>query len=370
VAESSWPATSYNSGAVNMSEYEQIGRYAVHGDGLIGSPADTALVYADGAARQVMVRASRYATMWGHVWTSGPTELILSITANSSGSTRVDLVVLELARASGAITAKVVAGTPGAGAPSITSNSSIHQFALAQVTVTNGATVITAGNVSMVARLTRPVLRQVFTATGTWTKPVGARMVFVQVVGGGGAGGGAATAVSGEHSFGSGGGGGAYADRLIDADSVAASVTATVGTGGVAVSGADGGDGGASSFGTYVGAGGGGGGKRRVSSSSAFGVASGVGGTSSTGTPDIVCAGGPGTTGFGSGILAFSGSGGNSLLGGGGAGLSSQSAGGSSTGSVGGNYGGGGGGGLTTSTGTLKPGGTGGPGLVIVTTYF
>lgn len=102
---------------------------------------------------------------------------------------------------------------------------------------------------------------QVFTAGGTWNRPVGINSVSVELVaGGGGSGGGAATGV-GEATSSGGGGGGGYSRRLIDVTSTA-SVTVTVGAAGTAggVGNSAGGAGGTSSFGALVSATGGGGG--------------------------------------------------------------------------------------------------------------
>ena len=96
---------------------------------------------------------------------------------------------------------------------------------------------------------------QVFTSSGTWTKPTGIKLVKVYVIGGGGAGGGGA---SGPEAA-SGGGAGGGAMEVIDVSSVS-SVTVTVGAGGSGNSGAAGGNGGTSSFGSYCSATGGTGG--------------------------------------------------------------------------------------------------------------
>lgn len=75
----------------------------------------------------------------------------LVIGANSSGSTRIDLIVLTLdpgevpdSTASNVATLEVTAGTPGAGAPALPANSLL----LAEVTVVNGETAITNNEIS------------------------------------------------------------------------------------------------------------------------------------------------------------------------------------------------------------------------------
>lgn len=124
-------------------------------------------------------------------------------------------------------------------------------------TQVNGRRVIIQGRGNAVSL--RPV-RQVFTANGTWTKPVGATYVRVQVQGGGGGGGAAGATSSTQASAGGGGGGGGYADSIIPASELGATETVTVGGGGggsAAGSGNAGSSGGTSSFGSHLWASGG-----------------------------------------------------------------------------------------------------------------
>ena len=108
---------------------------------------------------------------------------------------------------------------------------------------------------------------QAFTGSGTWTKPSGVNMVYVEVISGGGGGGGAqGDAAGGIMYSGNGGGGGARICQLISAALCGATEVVTVGAGGgggaggSSAHGAAGGNGDSSSFGALVVAGGGAGG--------------------------------------------------------------------------------------------------------------
>jgi len=70
---------------------------------------------------------------------------------------------------------------------------------------------------------------QIFTSSGTWTKPSGIRLVMVEVQGAGGSG-----SASGTGAQVGGGGGGGYARKLLNVSSIS-SATVTIGTGGAAV---------------------------------------------------------------------------------------------------------------------------------------
>lgn len=104
---------------------------------------------------------------------------------------------------------------------------------------------------------------QLFSATGssTWTKPAGAKLIEVTLIGGGGGGGsGRKGATGATRRGGNGGGGGAFSVSVFNATDLTSTVTVTVGAGGTGgaaqttgtSNGNDGTRGGASSFGAYL----------------------------------------------------------------------------------------------------------------------
>lgn len=146
MAEASWPSPNHNSGAVNDEEYERLA-HPQAGDGIVGSPSDTSVVFADSSGRQVKVRANKFGIVRGRHWDSGSVETIVALAANSSGSTRIDTVVLRLTRSTWDVTVEIVQGTPGAGAPALTQDldvTGVYEVALGDATVINGSVNITA----------------------------------------------------------------------------------------------------------------------------------------------------------------------------------------------------------------------------------
>lgn len=259
------------------------------------------------------------------------------------------------------------------------------------------------------------------TATPTWTKPAGARLIDVLLIGGGGSGGsGRCGASANNRTGGSGGAAGGVVRIQLDAAAVAATVALSYGgrrTGGAgvdtAVDGNAGNSGIGSSFGAITAPAGSGGlggivGAGTVSGGAAVSNANLVGGsvtaTSAGGSAHVnTPAGGSDTNGLfptggggGGGLtnsnvsntgavggafvnspVTMAGASGNGsavgyIGGGGGGGTAGPNAGGAGgAGGSGGGYGSGGGGGGASVTGSLSgAGGLGGPGLIVILTHF
>ena len=204
---------------------------------------------------------------------------------------------------------------------------------------------------------------QVFTSSGTWTKPSGITKVKVIVIGGGGGGGGGTN----NYYAGGGGGGGGTAIEIIDVSSVS-SVSVTIGGGGAGAAAGSGGGAGStgstgvtSSFGSYCSATGGVGGAGQPGGSPWIGLG-GAGGSGSGGTYNLT--GSPGGNGIpsdhSSGV-SVSGVGGSSFFGGGAKSVLTDSNGVA----AGANTGGGGSGSRHSGT----TGGAGGSGICVVEEY-
>jgi len=101
-------------------------------------------------------------------------------------------------------------------------------------------------------------VRNIYTTSGTYTKPAGVKAIKVTVIGGGGGGSGAPSGVTG-----AGGTAGGYAEEVIQGPAITPTVPISIGSGGTpgpGSSGTKGGNGGTTSFGGYVSATGGTGG--------------------------------------------------------------------------------------------------------------
>ncbi|WP_432124069.1 hypothetical protein [Streptomyces sp. C10-9-1] len=144
MAQNSWPSPNHNTRNVTDLEYEKLAaRFS--DDGIYGDPGEDPVVAA-GVGLSVDVRADVYGSVRGHAWSSGSTGDTLAISANASGSTRVDWVVLQLDRSTWDVRATVREGTPGAGAPTLvqaTGDTGLYEVPLALVTVPTGAAAVT-----------------------------------------------------------------------------------------------------------------------------------------------------------------------------------------------------------------------------------
>lgn len=203
---------------------------------------------------------------------------------------------------------------------------------------------------------------QVFTATGTWTKPKWAKFVRVRLVGGGGGGGGGTGAGSGQ-AQGAGGGGGGYVEHVFIASALSATEVVTVGTGGAA-SGAVGAAGVSSAFKTTLIASGGAGGQSGgTAGGTSSGGTAGAGGAAAGGNVVSVPGGDGGSGRTILGVSTLGAFGGASQL----APQVQQSFSSAADGPNGSRYGGGGAGGFVSTAG--RNGGLGAAGIVIIESW-
>lgn len=195
----------------------------------------------------------------------------------------------------------------------------------------------------------------------------GFKAARVRLVGGGGGGGGAAITSGTQISLGSGGGGGAYAESFLLDASIPASLTITVGAGGLGGVGVAGSAGGTSSFGALVSANGGGAGSTSTSTG-AISVAGGAGGVTATG--QLLIPGSDGNNARSESIATATETpnGGASMFGSGRVGPSTLAG---LNGNPGRNYGSGGSGAVNDDTeASARTGGDGSGGLVVVEVYI
>ena len=144
MAQDSWPSPGHNDRSVTDAEYERLAaRFS--DDGVWGDPGDTPIVSV-GTGLQVTVRADAWASIRGHAWTSGTSDIPLTIGPNTASAARADWVALRLDRSTWDVTAVVKQGTPGSGSPSLTQNAGdtgVWEIPLALVGIAAGATAVT-----------------------------------------------------------------------------------------------------------------------------------------------------------------------------------------------------------------------------------
>ena len=211
---------------------------------------------------------------------------------------------------------------------------------------------------------------QIFTSSGTWSKPTGCRYIKVSAQGAGGGGGAANTIGSGTGNMGGGGGAGSFGIKWLDVSNWSNSTTVTVGSGGTGPGNVTFSyQGTTSSFGTHLTSPGGEGGKRGSGGANfKFSDGGGAQGNNTVSIGgDINLYGSPGQPGWRTGAdIGNSGLGGLSIFGGGA--INYRAFGTTVNNQDNGAYGGGGGGRVSMTANAA--GGTGGNGIVVVEEFY
>lgn len=89
------------------------------------------------------------AGVYGGALFDNDAQLALTISENVSGSTRQDFIVIERDDSAQTVRLKVVEGTPGAGAPSLTQTVSFYEFPIALVTINSGDSTISNADIDL-----------------------------------------------------------------------------------------------------------------------------------------------------------------------------------------------------------------------------
>ncbi|MEU8133229.1 tail fiber domain-containing protein [Streptodolium elevatio] len=144
MAVSSYP---FDNQAVSEGQFSAFFRELSSHSGVADSVSGASFsVVGDSSGMQVKVLPG-FAIVRGHAVQSTATETIPI--AAASPAARIDRVVLRLDPTANAITIAVVQGTPGGGVPALTqTDTGVHEFPLAQVSVPVGAATISAGQVT------------------------------------------------------------------------------------------------------------------------------------------------------------------------------------------------------------------------------
>lgn len=132
---------------VTKDQWEQM-MSAIMLSGVIKGFMSELAPFGDSSGRFVKV-SSGQAWLQGTVFRSDAVEA-LAIAANGSGQARIDRLVVRLNRTSYIADFTILQGTPAASpaVPAISRDAQYYDLALAQVAVANGASTITAGNVT------------------------------------------------------------------------------------------------------------------------------------------------------------------------------------------------------------------------------